>query len=670
MITAARLTDTPFTLVDAPTDPRIPLVIGVTGHRQIAVEALPVVRERVRELLRELRSTYPDTPWLVLSPLAEGADRLVAAVAREEFQAGDQLLVPLPMPLEVYAADFDEADSLAEFHRLVAGATVLVMPETKDGAGLVLPETKDGAGCVLPETMGQPSSSHPWREARYAALGAFIARHSQILLALWDGKDTDTNCGTARVVQFKREGVPVEYRPTAEALDLVENGPVFHILTPRPGDECTSEQAPKPYRILPPATWTDHSPNDGQWDDLLDALRGHRQESPLKRNNHWHWRLLRMVEYGERLGRCCMRREQVHDDDPLARYHQMLTCIDRFNSGLRLTERLPDAIEQSVSDLIGSAESADGKVHHSLLYADTATVLQRYAVADVLARTRQRQQRNSLLTLFLLAVGAGGAFEFYAHLARHPLVLLLYPLFLLIALMLYRHAKGKQLQQQYLDYRALAEGMRVQFFWRLAGISESAAEHYLHQQRGELNWIRFAIRAWDLDLLSRSSSVPSAAHYEMIRQCWVFDQARYFGKSARLRQDYRKLFELGMLAFFLCGVLLALGAGLWGVFSHPMPQGEDSVHHRWLVVLMGFTPAIAAAFAGYAEKIAIAAEARQFARMVDIFMLAARQLTLLMQHAEYDRARQVLIEIGKEALEENGQWVMLHRERPLEVPIG
>src|SRR5207342_373532 len=43
------------------------------------------------------------------------------------------------------------------------------------------------------------------------------------------------------------------------------------------------------------------------------------------------------------------------------------------------------------------------------------------------------------------------------------------------------------------DYRALAEGLRVQFAWCLAGLNRSAAAHYMERERNELEWIRSAL---------------------------------------------------------------------------------------------------------------------------------------------------------------------------------
>src|SRR5689334_2600546 len=59
----------------------LPLLIGVTGHRDLREEDLPILETRVGEILADLAARFPHTPVEVLSPLAEGADRLVARAA-------------------------------------------------------------------------------------------------------------------------------------------------------------------------------------------------------------------------------------------------------------------------------------------------------------------------------------------------------------------------------------------------------------------------------------------------------------------------------------------------------------------------------------------------------------------------------------------------------------
>ena len=56
-----------------------PLVIGVTSHRDLPPEDTEAIRLRVRALLEQLQQAFPRLPLVVLSALAEGGDRLVAA---------------------------------------------------------------------------------------------------------------------------------------------------------------------------------------------------------------------------------------------------------------------------------------------------------------------------------------------------------------------------------------------------------------------------------------------------------------------------------------------------------------------------------------------------------------------------------------------------------------
>src|SRR5262245_49584283 len=101
---------------DSPVAPaeggRIPLLIGVTGHRDLRDADRPALESKVRAILEEQQRNYPHTPLILLSPLAEGADRLVARVALD---LGVRLQVPLPVPQESYIADFQDAASRDEF---------------------------------------------------------------------------------------------------------------------------------------------------------------------------------------------------------------------------------------------------------------------------------------------------------------------------------------------------------------------------------------------------------------------------------------------------------------------------------------------------------------------------------------------------------------------------
>ena len=67
----------------------LPLVIGITGHRDLREEDRRGLEEGIRRIFAELRDRYPHTPLILLSSLAEGADRLSlsTAITNEAAQA-------------------------------------------------------------------------------------------------------------------------------------------------------------------------------------------------------------------------------------------------------------------------------------------------------------------------------------------------------------------------------------------------------------------------------------------------------------------------------------------------------------------------------------------------------------------------------------------------------
>jgi hypothetical protein len=122
----------------------------------------------------------------LLSPLAEGADRVVAEVALAQ---GIKLLAPLPLPQAEYERDFASAASLEHFRRLLSSA-----------------ESHWEVG-------GDSSES---RVAKYAAVGDYIARKSHVLILLWDGSDNKKVGGTAWVKKRREHWIKVAAKDGGE----------------------------------------------------------------------------------------------------------------------------------------------------------------------------------------------------------------------------------------------------------------------------------------------------------------------------------------------------------------------------------------------------------------------------------------------------------------------
>ncbi len=213
-----------------PLPDRLPLVIGVTGHRDLRDQDVQTLEREVAVIVERLRHDYlhgdVETPIIVLSSLAEGADRLVARVALAH---GARLVAPMPMPIDEYRRDFEpglKVGNAAEFDALLAQAI----------AAPVVPFTP---GNSLAAVRADASK----REEQYRAAGLFIAQHANVLITLWDGDGRAMRPGgTAEVVAFKRRGIPLDILGSARAsLDASEIGPVIHVVTPRQRETSAAE---------------------------------------------------------------------------------------------------------------------------------------------------------------------------------------------------------------------------------------------------------------------------------------------------------------------------------------------------------------------------------------------------------------------------------------------
>lgn len=175
----------------------IPIVFGVTGHRDLRPEDIPQLEKSVRALLAQYQQNYAHTQLIVISALAEGADRLVARVAKE---LGIRLHVLLPYQEDEYIKSFDEPGNLEEFNELMAYAS-----------------RTEINSCV--HTYGA--------ETCYQQLGERLADLSNILLALWDGVDSGKPGGTSAVVKYQRAGLK------ENRFDPLDGNAIFIIKTPR-----------------------------------------------------------------------------------------------------------------------------------------------------------------------------------------------------------------------------------------------------------------------------------------------------------------------------------------------------------------------------------------------------------------------------------------------------
>ena len=92
-------------------------------------------------------------------------------------------------------------------------------------------------------------------------------------------------------------------------------------------------------------------------------------------------------------------------------------------------------------------------------------------------------------------------------------------------------------------------------------------------------------------------------------------------------------------------------------------QGLTENQHNFLLVLMGIFPLIAGVRDAYSHKKAEKELIKQYRFMGGVLANASR---LLDGSTDLEFRRRVLRALGNAALEEDAEWILMHRERPLE----
>lgn len=548
------------------------LVIGVTGHRKLRGEDLPALQARVRDFLLGLQARYPELPLVLLSSMAQGSDQLVAQVALD---LGLRVIAPLPLPLDLYRADFEPPD-LQLLERQLPQVEALVLPL--------------GRG----NTLQSVAVSGLARDQQYAHSGVFVSSHCHVLLALWDGQESGRLGGTAQVVHFHLHGAlsgQMERRHAAATLLGPDQENVVH--------------------HLPVARRGEAEPVDsrGRW---LTADGGVETSAELP-----------------------------------PQFAQMFHRQAAFNVDARKY-----AAQIIVARRQDSAAAAQCPIWHG------------FDAADWLARTYQRRVARVLVTTYVLVALMGFTFFTYTHVASQDGVIYGFLSLFLVGMAVTGLASRREWQRKYLDYRTLAEGLRVQSYWRRAGIvvpgtSAFAHDNFLQKQDVELGWIRNVMRGASLD----GMLVPTAAdagQVEAVIGEWIGTprsggQLGYYSGSALRRTRLHRRAELLGL------VCVALGVGISVVLAIFASRFDAHLKHN-LVSVMGFLSVAAAVHEAYMHKKADKELIRQYQFMQRIFGAAQR---LLDGGVEVEEKRRILRALGEAALTEHAEWTLMHRERPL-----
>ncbi|HTI97202.1 MAG TPA: hypothetical protein VL425_11935 [Rudaea sp.] len=520
------------------------------------------------------------------------------------------------MPLVVVSALADGGDQLVAEEALAAGARLIApLPLARaqyasdftDAAARARFDALCNAAQIieLPQltdgAVHAPAPTGHERDRHYAQAGVYVSDHCHILLAIWDGKPSTLLGGTAQIVR---------YRLSAEKPALAER----RRAAPRNLLDDDSERLT--YQIVCSRDQADGAP------------------APPLHPLQTVWRCGEQIQPG---------------DGPMPeKFRATLANAAEFNADAEKYSAPIDAHP-------GLAATA----------ADAGAIERLFRAADWLAIHFQRRVLLAMRGLYTVAALMAIAFTAYDNLPAQDDMLYVFLLLFALGGFLVVLANRRGWHRKYLDCRALAEGLRVQWYWRriglsLAGDAEFARDNFLQKQDVELGWVRDAMRSAELESTPLNVADASREMADVVRE-WVGDaqhggQLDYYGRKAAQRARTHRITETVDTASLCVGIGISIVLAAFAVHLSADMKND-------LVVVMAIFSIVAGVRAAYAYKKADKELIKQYRYMQRIFGAARKALDRAIDAAEQ---REVLRLLGEAALAEQVEWALMHRQRPLE----
>jgi hypothetical protein len=605
---------------DIKTIPNYPIVIGTTGHRTYREEEKEILEEEVSKFFNSLFQKYENTPIVLLSALAEGSDRLVASVFLglcNAHKPGLKLISPLPMQKDEYCKDFRNESSRNEFeHLLKKSEYYFELPYTK---GVNVTNIND-------ET---------YRTKQYAQLGFYIAHNSQIILALWDGNYNELNGGTSYVVNCFLNGIQNEFLINPNPFHNYDTGPVYHIFTNRKNSKTSNSEYDSLSKYINPNISVDSKDVSG----FRKVFK--KKKDALKSSNELH-----------------------------GYYDNLFKHFDNLNSDIdNYSKYISKKLKVKKNPLLNENKY---KVNICL-----NKLSDYYKILDILA-IKFKQKRDFVLKISLIfIVLAVLFFQLYLEFYKTIALLIFYPALLCICIILYYYIKYNEYDKKHEDYRAIAEGIRIQYYWSLYGIPKNVIDYYLHKHRSELLWIRHCIRNITVytrtEFIAKKNINSTNNNTQLILEEWVEKQSNWLKEKSLFFKKKSKRYELISNVFFIITIISSILLVLVSIFLENDGQylniSTELIHHT-IVVCIGISLAIMGTMKSYPDKMVYSDLSKQYKQMSVIFNIAKEQIHKNSDPQNREKISTILEKLGEEALLENTEWIINHRTHTLELPSG
>ena len=477
---------------------KVPLVVGVTGHRDIKdPDSVKKKLDRFWDIVCDLAGE--DTEIILLTSIAEGADHLATSSCREK---KFKYCVVLPFAEKVYRECFKE-QALTDFEEDLNGAYKVITCDA------------------------QPKD--------YSVASDYVRKHCDILLTMWDGYET-----------FEEPSSDQENKPDGAKKKLAKGGTYYQLRTALGLDDLLLSHQEKNHLIINiPVDRSEKGPEHHQEKgekkicDFRDPSRLSilspvtKTSAAIADNGDFQkWAAAAFPKQDDEASIASFPANKRLDDfaDVLKfiRFHNhkaKTAVLQRPREGERVYYLRKDFMK-----------SEAGKTAMSIVSDD----FDRHDYYDSLAEKHQKPHEKQFLWIAVLSIVVGflgllwGGLKILEKENHNEWIMhCLIGLYLVGCLCLYWY--GRKISRDnhyslYLQPRIIAEHLRMKIFWKLAGIPGSFFEQILieNSDRG----FGVLLCNWEIaePLPANSKWIEEGNGMMVVKSLWLEDQLKYYDR--------------------------------------------------------------------------------------------------------------------------------------------
>ena len=562
----------------------IPIVVGITGHRDIRKEDEEKLKKAFQNELKKLKVFCPNSQLVVLTNLAKGADLLCAEVAKEMKLP---LYIALPMDRSLYGTTQQFSVSEKEFFEECCNNAERNNEECIFITPIAEPVPNKEIEKELEKLKTkQKDISEEAKQYLYRQASIYIVAHCHVLLALWDGSKAKGNgCGTAEAVKFAENGI---YSPLSGiSFRSSSNESVIHIYTPR-------------------------------------GTRNEKEAGTVETRGNWN-----AVE-------------------------EVIKKTDKFN-------KLAQGNEVNDFYLL----PADFKEKKDIVLEHINNI---YHISDNLSVAAQKKYRKTLKQIAWLGALITFFFLLYDE-AEMIWLIVVCGLALCAGYRFLLEEKDNRYHERYLEYRVLAEDLRVQAYLRYAGSSLQIANLLPWTQQEETAWIIDALSALVIGKEPEESNEENIK--ENIKECWLIGQKKYHESKIKKPQKDNVLQEViakwtlrTSIVLYLVTLGFELLCGGLPLIAPIVKVSDMDFWRSVLKIALGTASAMAVFAADYYGKLSPQRILADHKKMLNFYN---KMLSLLDNNPGLPE--ELLKTMAHEMLIENGNWYSYQKDNTPDINL-